>query len=133
MKQSNNVKAAIYCRVADGMDNPYAIRNQEREVYAFAKENGYTVCGFYSDNGYNGLSVERPALQRMIADIESGMITHVVVKDLSRLFRNSMLLLWFYSLCDHYDVVVRTIGPEYTHDEFMATLQRFVEKVGVAT
>ena len=91
LKQSNKVKAAIYCRVANGIDNPYAIRNQGREVYAFAKESEYTVCGIYSDNGCNGLSVERPALQRLIADIESGMITHVVVKDLSRLFRDSML------------------------------------------
>ena len=40
------------------------------------------------DDGYTGRNYNRPAFQRMIADIEAGKVGCVVTKDLSRLGRN---------------------------------------------
>jgi len=130
--QSNNIKkAAIYCRVASNLDEPNAIRKQEKKVLAFAKSNGNLPSAIYSDNGYSGLSVERPALQRMIADIETGKITHVYVDDISHLFRDIKLSSRFYDLCDRHDVAISSVKTEHTHDKFNAILQR-LQKAGVA-
>lgn len=44
----------------------------------------------YIDNGATGTNFNRPDFQRMINDIENGKIDCVIVKDLSRLGRNSI-------------------------------------------
>lgn len=44
----------------------------------------------YIDNGKTGTNFQRPEFQRMLDDIESGKVNCVIVKDLSRLGRNSI-------------------------------------------
>jgi site-specific DNA recombinase len=41
----------------------------------------------YDDGGYSGASMQRPALQRLLADIEAGCIDVVVVYKVDRLTR----------------------------------------------
>ena len=48
------------------------------------------LCDLYIDNGTSGLTFERPAFQKMLADAESGKINCIVVKDLSRFGRNAI-------------------------------------------
>ena len=48
------------------------------------------VVGVYTDNGATGRTFEREAFQRMLGDIEAGKINCIVVKDLSRLGRNTI-------------------------------------------
>ena len=48
------------------------------------------VVDAYIDNGTTGTNFQRPAFQRMLEDIESGKVNCVIVKDLSRLGRNSI-------------------------------------------
>ena len=48
------------------------------------------LCDFYIDNGTTGLTFERPAFQKMLADVESGKINCIIVKDLSRFGRNAI-------------------------------------------
>ena len=48
------------------------------------------VVGAYTDNGATGRTFEREAFQRMLGDIEAGKINCIVVKDLSRLGRNTI-------------------------------------------
>lgn len=44
----------------------------------------------YIDNQATGTNFERPAFQRMLADVESGRINCIIVKDLSRFGRNAI-------------------------------------------
>jgi len=44
----------------------------------------------YTDNGITGRTFERAAFQEMLRDVESGKINCIVVKDLSRLGRNTI-------------------------------------------
>ena len=48
------------------------------------------ITEVYTDNGTTGRTFEREAFQRMLTDIESGKIDCIVVKDLSRLGRNTI-------------------------------------------
>ena len=48
------------------------------------------IVEVYTDNGTTGRTFEREAFQRMLGDIEAGKINCVVVKDLSRLGRNTI-------------------------------------------
>lgn len=49
----------------------------------------FELFDLYIDDGYTGLNTDRPSFQRMLKDIEKGVINAVITKDLSRLSRNS--------------------------------------------
>lgn len=48
------------------------------------------IVEIYTDNGITGRTFEREAFQRMLHDVEDGKIDCIVVKDLSRLGRNTI-------------------------------------------
>ena len=54
----------------------------------YCKQQGWEVAAIYQDDGYTGLNMERPDLQRMLKAIERKQINLVITKDLSRLGRN---------------------------------------------
>ena len=96
MKQSNNLKnrdktAYLYERLSrdDNKDGEsYSIGNQKKLLTKVAKEKGYTNLVHFLDDGISGVTMERPGLTDMIAEIEQGHAAAVFVKDLSRLGRN---------------------------------------------
>jgi DNA invertase Pin-like site-specific DNA recombinase len=49
---------------------------------------GWVEQKFYVDDGFSGVSFDRPAFQEMIEDVHKGEINLVLVKDLSRFGRN---------------------------------------------
>ena len=90
-KQVYEKITALYCRISldDGGDNEsMSISNQKSMLRDFAEKNGMFRYEYYVDDGYTGRNFNRPAFQRMIADIEAGKVCCVVTKDLSRLGRN---------------------------------------------
>lgn len=48
------------------------------------------VIDIYTDNGTTGRTFKRPAFEKMLMDVETGKIDCIVVKDLSRLGRNTI-------------------------------------------
>lgn len=85
-------RAALYARLSreDG-DKPesYSIANQKKLLEDYlAQRPDMAAMDFYVDDGYTGTNFERPAFKRLIADIESGRVNCVVVKDLSRFGRD---------------------------------------------
>lgn len=85
-------KTALYCRISreDG-DRPESdsIVNQRRLLAEYARARPeLRVYDIYTDDGYTGVSFDRPDFQRMLRDIEAGRVDCVVVKDLSRFGRD---------------------------------------------
>lgn len=81
-----------------------SIENQRKILTNYANENSFQIYGEYIDDGYSGTNMERPALIRMKADIESGKISIVITKDFSRLGRNTgqvMTMLDDYFVKNH--------------------------------
>ena len=98
MREQQNYRAAIYCRLSseDGADHEsMSIGNQRALLTEYVEKQGWEVVDTYIDDGFSGTNFDRPGFQRMIADIEKGRINLVITKDLSRLGRN-------YIMCGQY-------------------------------
>ena len=83
-KQVYEKITALYCRISldDGGDNEsMSISNQKIMLRDFAEKHGMFQYEYYVDDGYTGRNFNRPAFQRMIADIEAGKIGCVITKD----------------------------------------------------
>lgn len=83
--------AALYCRLSrdDGTESESnSIGNQKKLLSQKAKEMGLTDTKYYVDDGYTGTNFNRPGFQQLIDDIEIGLVSAVMVKDLSRLGRD---------------------------------------------
>lgn len=67
------------------------IINQKEMINSFiSKEKNMTIVDYYVDDGYTGTTFDRPGFQEMMKDISDGRINTIIVKDLSRLGRNSL-------------------------------------------
>ncbi len=67
---------------------------------------GYIETAEYLDNGYSGLTAERPAFAKLNADIEAGRVDVVIAKDPSRFWRDFAHSGQWYSHMDKKGVTV---------------------------
>ncbi len=88
-------RCAVYCRVSsdERLDQEFnSIDAQKEAGHAFVAsqriEGWIPVADDYDDPGFSGGNTERPALKRLIADIDSGIIDIVVVYKIDRLTRS---------------------------------------------
>ena len=91
MSKSNRKITALYCRLSqeDMRDGEsLSIENQRIILQKYADDHGFLNCKFYVDDGYSGANFNRPAYQEMMAEVESGNVSAVIVKDQSRLGRD---------------------------------------------
>ena len=83
--------ACIYVRLSRDDDlegESYSISNQKKLLLKIAKDYGYTDIKIFCDDGVSGVTMNRPEFNKMIKLIETGKVSAVFVKDLSRLGRN---------------------------------------------
>ena len=91
MKPNNDQITALYCRLSqeDAREGEsLSIENQKKMLSEYAERNSFRNCHYYIDDGYSGVSSNRPDYQRMLKDVENGLVGTVIVKDQSRLSRN---------------------------------------------
>ena len=88
-------RCAIYTRKSsdEGLDQAFNSLDAQREAgEAYVKSQvgeGWRVLPApYDDGGFSGGSMERPALQRLLADVDAGLIDVVVVYKIDRLTRS---------------------------------------------
>ena len=88
-------RCAVYCRVSTdeklSMEfNSLDAQRDSCEAYVTSQraEGWLLVRDRYDDGGYSGGTLERPALRRLLADIEAGRIDSVVTYKLDRLSRS---------------------------------------------
>ncbi len=101
------VRCAIYTRKSteEGLEQAFNSLDAQREAgeacIASQKAEGW-VClpDRYDDGGYTGGNMDRPGLQRLIADLEAGRIDCVVVYKVDRLSRS---LLDFSKIMERFE------------------------------
>lgn len=92
---SHPLRCAVYARVSveDGRDVQMpSIEVQTQACLAFIEahhhENWQAIDAVYADNGYSGANLQRPALRRLLDDMQSDKIDAVVVHRFDRLSRS---------------------------------------------
>lgn len=89
---------ALYCRLScddDLAGDSNSIKNQKMLLSNYATENNFSNIRYYVDDGYSGSNFERPGFKRLLADIEDGLISTVIVKDMSRFGRDHILVGYY--------------------------------------
>ncbi len=101
------VRCAVYTRKSteEGLDQDFnSLQAQREAAEAFIKSQkhaGWTLIPHhYDDGGFSGGSLDRPALQRLLEDVDARRVDCVVVYKVDRLSRS---LLDFARLVDRFD------------------------------
>lgn len=92
MNKKYSVAAYLRLSQEDGdKDVSDSIISQKNIINKKVEELGedFYIVDYYIDDGYTGLNTDRPSFQRMIEDLNNGIVNTVITKDLSRLSRNS--------------------------------------------
>jgi DNA invertase Pin-like site-specific DNA recombinase len=97
-------RCAIYTRksTTHGLDQEFSSLDAQWEAcagYVRGQPGCELVAQRYDDGGFSGASLERPAFQRLMADVEAGKVDVVVVYKIDRLSRS---LLDFASLMERF-------------------------------
>ena len=99
MPKATNGKAATRCAIytrkssEEGLEQDFNSLDAQREVCASfiqsQKHEGWkALAEMYDDGGVSGGRMDRPALERLLADIEAGKVDTVVVYKVDRLTRS---------------------------------------------
>lgn len=72
-----------------------SIANQKAFLEEFAHNKGFKNIQHFTDDGFSGVSFDRPAFNDLISKIQEGLIHTVICKDLSRLGRNYLQVGYF--------------------------------------
>lgn len=104
------MKAAIYIRVStDEQTKKFSIPAQERMGRAFCETKGWDIYKVYTDGGYSGKDLKRPAMQEMLS--ETDKFNAVIVYRLDRLSRSqidTMTLIETYFIKNDIDFISLT-------------------------
>ena len=104
---AKQIRAAIYCRKStdENLHSDFSSLDAQREAcaayIASLKSDGWVALPeAYQDGAYSGGTTDRPALQRLLADIEQGNVDAVVVVKIDRLSRS---LLQFLQMMQYFE------------------------------
>jgi site-specific DNA recombinase len=109
--RTKTVRCAVYCRKStdEGLDQEFNSLDAQREggeafVVSQKSQGWVLVDERYEDGGYSGGTIERPALRRLLQDIEAGKIDCVIVYKVDRLSRSLLDFSRLMETFDEYDV-----------------------------
>ena len=100
MRKAMAYVIALYIRLSleDSRVESMSIENQKRALHSFVDQmegiRNIEVLEFI-DNGYSGTNFERPAVQRLLGQVQAGEINCIIVKDFTRFGRNAIEVGYF--------------------------------------
>ena len=113
-------RCAVYTRKSteEGLDREFNTLDAQREAceayIASQCAEGWTlVPDRYDDGGFSGGRLERPALQRLLADIERALVDVVVVYKIDRLSRSLMDFARLVEVFDAHEVTFVSVTQSF--------------------
>lgn len=115
-KEVRPIRCAIYTRksTSEGLESEFTSLDAQREAcenYIRSQQGQGWVClnDQYDDGGYTGGNTDRPALQRLLADIKLGKLDVIVVYKIDRLSRSLMDFARLIELFEQHQVAIVSI------------------------
>jgi DNA invertase Pin-like site-specific DNA recombinase len=122
-------RCAVYTRKSteEGLDREFNTLDAQREAceayIASQRAEGWTlVADRYDDGGFSGGSLDRPALKRLLADIERGLVDVVVVYKIDRLSRSLMDFAKLVEVFDVHEVTFVSVTQSFNTTTSMGRL-----------
>jgi site-specific DNA recombinase len=122
-------RCAVYTRKSteEGLDMEFNSLDAQREAcenyIASQKAEGWLlVPDRYDDGGFSGGTLERPALKRLLADIEAGRVDVVVVYKIDRLSRSLMDFAKLVEVFDRRGVTFVSVTQQFSTTSSMGRL-----------
>src|SRR6188768_3931299 len=126
---SKQVRCAIYTRVStdQGLEQDFnSLDAQYDASQAYIRSQahaGWTLIrGKYDDGGFSGGNTDRPALQRLLADIRAGKIDVIVVYKVDRLTRSLADFAKLVELFDKHGVSFVSVTQQFNTTTSMGRL-----------
>jgi len=122
-------RCAIYTRKSteEGLDQDFNTLDAQREAgeaYVQSQRGeGWEVVGTrYDDGGFTGANMDRPALQRLLADIQAGKVNAVVVYKVDRLSRSLLDFARIMEILDRQKVAFVSVTQSFNSATSMGRL-----------
>jgi len=126
------LSTGIYVRVSteEQAREGYSIRAQQEKLKAYATLKEWHIYGIYADEGISGKDIDgRPEIKRLIADIECGKVTNVLVFKIDRLTRSTKNLIELMDLFNAHDCAFNSLSESI--DTSTASGRMFLKIVGI--
>lgn len=91
MAKQTIYNAGIYVRLSQEdmrAGESLSIGHQKLILTKYVREQGWNLVDTYVDDGFSGTDFNRPSVQRLLSDAQTGRINLIICKDLSRFGRN---------------------------------------------
>lgn len=91
MAKQTIYNAGIYVRLSQEYmraGESLSIEHQKLILTKYVREQGWNLVDTYVDDGFSGTDFNRPSVQRLLSDAQTGRINLIICKDLSRFGRN---------------------------------------------
>ncbi len=123
------LRCAVYTRKStdEGLDKEFNTLDAQREAceayVASQRAEGWTlVRDRYDDGGFSGGTLERPALKRLLADIEQNLVDVIVVYKIDRLSRSLMDFAKLVETMETHDVTFVSVTQSFNTTTSMGRL-----------
>ncbi len=123
------LRCAVYTRKSteEGLDREFNTLDAQRdacEAYIASQraEGWILVADRYDDGGFSGGTLERPALRRLLADIEAGRVDVIVVYKIDRLSRALMDFAKLVEVFDAHGVTFVSVTQSFNTTTSMGRL-----------
>jgi site-specific DNA recombinase len=125
----HKLRCAVYTRKSseEGLDMDFNSLDAQREsceaYVASQKAEGWVLAGdHYDDGGFSGGTLERPALKRLLADVEAGKVDVIVVYKIDRLSRSMLDFLNLVELFENHGVTFVSVTQSFNTKDAMGRM-----------
>ncbi len=126
---ATTVRCAIYTRKSseEGLDlefNSLDAQRESAEAFIASQQHEGWVClpEHYDDGGFSGGSMDRPALRRLLGDIEAGKVDCIVVYKVDRLSRSLLDFARIMETFDNHKVSFVSVTQQFNTTHSMGRL-----------
>jgi site-specific DNA recombinase len=128
-QRPRTIRCAIYTRKSteEGLDQQYNSLDAQRDagesyIRSQVNEGWEIVHDRYDDGGFSGGNIERPALKRLMEDIQAGKIDCVIVYKVDRLSRSLLDFARVMETFDKYSVSFVSVTQHFNTTHSMGRL-----------